>query len=204
MISVQNFSAIFPRADAEGWVSAFDAQLSLYDINTPQREAMFIAQCGHESAGWSKFSENLNYSVNGLLSTFPKYFNPTSAAQYARKPEMIANRVYANRMGNGPEESGDGWKYRGRGPIQLTGSHNYSKFAMDTFDDWQIIVDNPQPVADNREVSLLSALWFWKVNNINSLADKGDVKIVTKKINGGYIGLEERQHLYSDLLNIIQ
>jgi putative chitinase len=175
-----------------------------YDINTPHRVAAFLAQCGHESGGWTVFEENLNYSAQGLNGTFRKYF-PTveSATPYARKPQMIANRVYSNRMGNGDESSGDGWKYRGRGPIQLTGSANYKAFAQEMFDDWQNLYDNPDWVTSDRDFALMSAIWFWNKNKLNVQADAGDIKLMTKKINGGYIGLEDRIKHYNEAIHLL-
>lgn len=175
----------------------------MFGINNKNREAMFLAQCGHESAGWSTFVENLNYSAAGLRKVFGKYF-PTDqiAAQYARRPEKIAARAYGGRMGNGPEDSGDGWKYRGRGLIQLTGKNNYTAFSMDTTGT-MAIVDNPDIVAKDIEMCLKSALWFWKVKDLNRPSDAGDVRTVTLRINGGTRGLEERAALFNRLMNIL-
>jgi putative chitinase len=205
MITGDQFKHLFPRAqDPDGWADAMNNVFPTYDINTPQRVASFLAQCGHESGGWTVFEENLNYSAQGLNSIFKKYF-PTieSATPYARQPEKIANRVYANRMGNGPEESGDGYKYRGRGPIQLTGKANYTKFAQEMFDDWQNVVDNPDWVTADRDFALMSAIWFWNANKLNVQADSGDIKLMTKKINGGYIGLEDRIKHYEEAIHLL-
>lgn len=163
-----------------------------FGINTPLRLAHFLAQCGHESGNWKFKVENLNYSAQALQSVFRKYFpDEATAAQYARKPEMIANRVYANRMANGDEKSGDGWKFRGRGYIQLTGRQNYTSFDKVVDDD---ILSNPDLVAD--KYPLLSAAWFWDSNKLNTLADKGatdaDVTAITKRVNGGTHGLDDR------------
>lgn len=182
------------------WHTELTQQFPQYMIVTYSRIASFLAQTIHESAGYNRLSENLNYSVEGLLKTFPKYFNLSLAKQYARQPERIANRVYANRMGNGPEESGDGWKYRGRGLIQLTGKDNYRNFYTHTlntlnFEDW-----NPSEVATQKELTVQSALWFWKKAQLNDFADKNDIKGMTKRINGGYNGLEERIHLFNNIL----
>lgn len=205
MLTVDQFIEIFPRAkDPEGWIGAMTLHFPDYEINDAPRIAMFIAQCGHESAGWSVFEENLNYSAKGLVGVFGRYFNNAQAAEYARKPEAIANRVYANRMGNGPESSGDGWKYHGRGPIQLTGKNNYTAFAKDSVDDWVDIVDYPEQLAEDKELALLSALWFWRTNHLNAEADKEDVKRATKKINGGYNGLEEREHLFDQIMDMLE
>jgi putative chitinase len=176
--------------------------METFKIHTPLRLAHFLAQCGHESAGFKATEENLNYSSKALLAVFGKYFDDETAEQYHRKPEMIANRVYANRMDNGDEDSGDGWKYRGRGYIQLTGKHNYSKFNESVEDD---VVESPELVKE--KYPLLSAAWFWSSNGLNRLADGGDtdevVTKVTKRVNGGTIGLEDRIkhfHEYYELL----
>ena len=174
-----------------------------YKLDTPTRLAHFLAQTGHESGGFKVFSENLNYGAKGLRGIFGKYF-PTDelAAQYERKPEKIANKVYANRMGNGDEASGDGYKFRGRGAIQLTGKENYKEFDKTVDDD---ILANPDLVAT--KYPLLSAAWFWAKSNLNSVADLGaneeTVTKVTKRVNGGTIGLPDRLkhfHEYHKLL----
>lgn len=163
-----------------------------FGINTPLRLAHFLAQCGHESAGFTATQENLNYGAKGLMSIFKKYF-PTEAEalKYERKPEMIANKVYASRMSNGTEASGDGWRFRGRGYIQLTGRANYTAFGKAIGED---IPATPDLVAT--KYPLLSAAWFWSTNGLNGLADKGasdaDVTAITKRVNGGTIGLADR------------
>jgi putative chitinase len=163
-----------------------------FQINTPLRLAHFLAQCGHESAGFKATSENLNYSAKGLMSIFKKYF-PTEALAnaYQRKPEKIANKVYANRMSNGDEASGDGYKFRGRGYIQLTGKANYTAFGKSIGED---ILSNPDVVAS--KYALLSAAWFFSKNGLHKMADGGagvdTVKAITKRVNGGYIGIEDR------------
>lgn len=205
MITADSFQHLFPKAqDPESWAASMQEVFPTYDINTPQRVAAFLAQCGHESGGWTIFEENLNYSAQGLNSTFRKYF-PTveSAMPYARKPEMIANKVYGGRMGNGPESSGDGYKYRGRGPIQLTGKDNYRAFAKDMFDDWENLFENPDWVTSDRDFALMSAIWFWNKNKLNVQADAGDIKLMTKKINGGYIGLEDRIKHYNECIDLL-
>lgn len=205
MITAEQFHHLFPRAqDPESWASSMNEVFPTYDINTPERVAAFLAQCGHESGGWTVFEENLNYSAQGLHSLFKKYF-PTlqSAEPYARKPEMIANKIYANRMGNGAPESGDGYKYRGRGPIQLTGKSNYMQFAKDMFDDWQNLFDNPDWVTADRDFALMSAIWFWNRSNLNREADAGDIKTMTRKINGGYIGLDDRIKHYKEAIHLL-
>ena len=160
---------------------------------TNNQAAHFFGQCAHESGGFKSFTENLNYSAQGLQGTFKKYFpNASVAAQYARKPEKIANKVYGNRMGNGPESSGDGWRYRGRGPIQLTGKDNYTAFAKDI--GRPDVLTNPDIVCG--ELAFESALWFFRKNGLLAIADKGvtDAVItqITKRVNGGTHGLDDR------------
>ena len=163
-----------------------------FGVNTPLRLAHFLAQCGHESGGFRLTQENLNYSAKGLMGIFKKYF-PTQALAdaYARKPEKIANRVYGARMGNGPEASGEGFKFRGRGYIQLTGKQNYTAFDAAVPDD---ILANPDLVSTKH--ALASAAWFWKKNGLNLIADTGSstevVTKITKRVNGGTIGLADR------------
>lgn len=171
------------------WFLAIQEILPDYEIDTPERVACWLGQTAHESGNYRFLRENLNYSADGLNKIFKKYF-PTvdSAKPYARNPEKIANRVYANRMGNGDERSGDGWKYRGRGLIQLTGKNNYENFAMSI----EETVDETVKFLETYEGAVQSACWFWEANNLNDQADKMDVKLLTKKINGGYIGLEDR------------
>jgi len=162
-----------------------------FNITNPLRLAHFLAQCGHESGGFRAVSENLNYSAKGLVGTFPKYFNATTAAQYERKPEMIASRVYGSRMGNGDEASKEGFKFRGRGYIQLTGKSNYTNFAKFIGED---TVSNPDLVAT--KYPLASAAFFFDSNKLWSICDKGaddaTVTAVTKRVNGGTIGLPDR------------
>ena len=162
-----------------------------FNITNPLRLAHFLAQCGHESGGFKEVSENLNYSAKGLLGTFGKYFNATTAAQYERKPEMIASRVYGSRMGNGDEASKEGFKFRGRGYIQLTGKSNYTNFTKFIVED---CIANPDLVAT--KYPLASAAFFFDSNKLWSICDKGatdaDVTAVTKRVNGGTIGLPDR------------
>jgi putative chitinase len=203
MITAEQFHKLFPRnPEPEVWAEAMANVFPVYEINTPQRIAAFLAQCGHESGGWTTFEENLNYSAQGLRKIFGKYFpNDELAMAYQRQPEKIANRIYCNRMGNGDEASGDGYKYRGRGPIQLTGKANYTAFAKDMFEDWQNVVDNPDWVTYDKDFALMSAIWFWNKNKLNHEADIGDIKTMTKKINGGYIGLEDRIKHYNECIH---
>jgi len=185
------------------WHSALAQLLPDYEINTPQRIAAFVAQCAHESANFTALQENLNYRWQTLRKIFPKYF-PTDelAQQYASKPNKaaaIANRVYANRMGNGPEESGDGYRYRGRGLIQLTGRDNYTWFAASL----QITPEAATEYLETFEGAAQSACWFWETNKLNTWADTGDIVTLTKKINGGTIGLEDRIKHYNHALHVL-
>lgn len=179
------------------------AIMEKFEINTPLRMAHFLGQCAHESWGFTAVRENLNYSAAALHKTFKKYF-PTlqSAEAYARQPEKIANFVYANRIGNGPIESGDGWKYRGRGYIQLTGKANYRDFDRFVDDD---IVTNPDLVAT--KYPLTSAAWFWHTRGLNKLADTGATELeiakVTKKVNGGLNGLQDRIKYFNKYYDLL-
>ena len=164
--------------------------LNNYGVNTTLRLAHFFAQIEHES-NLKPISENLNYSAQGLRKIFSKYFTELEAVKFQRKPELIANRVYANRMGNGNEQSGDGWNYRGRGFIQITGKNNYLRLSKDTRIDY---IKNPELLLNEAD-SMISALWYWNLINGNKLADKDDLKGITKAINGGYNGLEHRSKL---------
>jgi putative chitinase len=176
---------------------------SKFGINTPLRVAHFLAQCGHESGGFRVTQENLNYSAKGLNGIFRKYF-PTeaSAAAYARQPQKIANKVYANRMANGSEASGDGYKFRGRGYIQLTGRDNYTQFGKAIGVD---IPSNPDLVSS--KYALASAAWFWSKNGLNKLADNGAsdtaVTAITKRVNGGTIGLADRIKHFKEYYHLL-
>lgn len=170
-----------------------------YKINTVERISHFLAQVNYESGYMNYIEEKFTYSAKRLLKVFPKYFKTIDEAnEYAYKPEKIANRVYANRMGNGDEQSGDGYRYRGRGLIQLTGKNNYLKFSK-WYNDSKIFVDNPDLLLQP-QFAVLSAFFYWDINNLNSFVDNKNAynicKCITKKINGGYNGLEERFRLY--------
>jgi putative chitinase len=181
------------------WFEAISEILPEYEITTPQRVAAFLAQCAHESGGFVFLKENLNYKAASLRRVFPKYFpDDAIAARYAGKGEMIANRVYANRMGNGPEESGDGFRYCGRGLIQLTGKNNYTFFAGSL----DIPVEEASEYLQTFEGAVQSACFFWEQNKLNQWADAGDILTLTKRINGGTIGLEDRIKHYEHALHI--
>lgn len=174
-----------------------------FGINTPLRLAHFLSQCAHESGNFRLTEENLNYSSKGLLGVFPKYFNATTADLYARKPEKIANIVYASRMGNGDKSTGDGWKFRGRGYIQLTGRNNYVEFSKAINEDMTM---SPDTVA--KKYPMLSAAWFFSKTKLNEIADKGDsidtVTMITKKINGGTIGIEDRIKKFREYYELLK
>jgi len=189
ILSLQQLKQMVKNPHVDHWHEALDQLLDDYDINTPLRVAHFVAQCAHESGNFVFIKENLNYKAASLQKIFSKYF-PTAelAAQYANKPERIANRIYANRMGNGPEASGDGYRYCGRGLIQLTRKDNYTFFAGSL----NIPVEEASDYLATFEGAAQSACWFWEQNNLNRFADANDVKGLTRAINGGYIGLEDR------------
>jgi putative chitinase len=175
-----------------------------FQINTPLRLAHFLAQCGHESGGFRLTKENLNYSAKGLMGIFKKYFPTESLANaYARQPSKIANKVYGNRMGNGPESSGEGAKFCGRGYIQLTGKENYTAFGKSINED---ILSNPDKVAS--DYALLSAAWFFSKNGLHRMADEGatdaTVTKITKRVNGGTIGLADRIKHFKEYYSLLK
>ena len=182
------------------WVDALNETFERFEINTHRKQAAFIGQCGHECGNFKILEENLNYRAATLMKLWPKRFPTQEVANaYEKNPRRIANMVYSGRMGNGPAESGEGWKYRGRGLKQLTGKDNYARCGRDLNID---IVNNPdlllEPIFAAR-----SAGWFWKSNNLASFADSGDLEGMTKKINGGLIGYAERKAKYDKILNAI-
>lgn len=183
------------------WYNALYKILPDYEINTPTRVASFIAQCCHESAQFTATTENLNYSAVSLRKNFSKYFPTIShAEECAGKPEKIANRIYGNRMGNGNVESGDGFRFRGRGLIQLTGRDNYQEFANSI----DVSIDGVIEYMDTFEGCVQSACWFWSTNNLNHLSDKGDLVAITKRINGGTNGLDDRKRYYASACAVFQ
>lgn len=205
MITLQLLQAVCPKTKSavlEKYVDPLNDVCDYYEIvNTNERLAAFLAQIGHESGGFNAVRENLNYGAKGLRTTFGKYF-PTDelAKQYERQPERIANRVYANRMGNGPESSGDGWRYCGRGLIQLTGKDNYTRFAAAL----EISIDECVAYMETPAGACSSAGWFWDNNRLNGYCDRGDFIGLTKRINGGTIGLADRKHHYEAALAALQ
>lgn len=195
---------IIPKVkNPQEWHTSLLEVLPQYDITDVARTAAFMAQCAHESGGFTMLSENLNYSAQGLMGVFKKYFPTLELANaYARQPEKIANRVYGGRMGNGPETSGEGWKFRGRGLIQLTGKDNYRRCSEYLFEDWTLL-EVPDCLTQPY-YALHSACWFWSANKLNTLADQQDIRMMTKRINGGFIGLEDRVKHYNHALEVLQ
>ena len=185
--------------NAEHWYEALCEILPDYDINTVPRVAAFLAQTAHESGGYRAIKENLNYKAESLCRVWPRYFNSSNAAQYAHNQQAIANRAYANRMGNGDEASGDGWKFCGRGLIQLTGKDNYRRYA----ESLEISLDEASEHLTTFEGCVQSAAWFWEANNLNQYADSGDILTMTKRINGGTLGLADRQKHYTHAIHVL-
>lgn len=195
-LSQEKLDKISPKLKLEVLLALFEK----YEINTLNRVCSFLAQCAHESGNFKFTSENLNYSSSALLKVFPKYFkDETIAKEYERKPEKIASRVYANRMGNGDEGSKEGYKFRGRGYIQLTGKNNYLDFAKSIGKS----LDEAVEYCSSDEGALESALYFWKREKLNELCDKDDIKSMTKRINGGFNGLEDRKQKYEYYKSIL-
>ena len=182
----------------EHWTDALNKILPDYDITTPQRVAAFLAQTAHESGSYSALHENLNYTAQSLCKVWPSHFTADIADQYAHNPERIANRAYAGRMGNGDEASGDGWNFCGRGLLQVTGRVNYQAFA----DSLQMNIADVPAFLQTFEGAVQSACWFWENNNLNSYADSGDFVTMTKKINGGTLGLDDRTARYQHALQV--
>ena len=187
--------------DVAGWYTAMCDVLPKFGIDSELRVAGFLAQCAHESNDFTILQENLNYSADGLTKIFPKYFANVNANDYARQPEKIANRVYSSRMGNGDEHSGEGYKFRGRGPIQLTGKDNYTHCSQDVYGDLRL-VETPDLVTTDKAAALSTACWFWKKNGLNEIADRGDIVTMTKRVNGGTIGLDDRKKHYDTAMAV--
>ena len=203
-LTLQQLKELLPKNPyVEHWHRALAQLLPDYDINTPQRIAAFVAQCAHESGGFTALKENLNYKAVTLRKIFPKYFPDDAIANHyaslPNKQEAIANKVYASRMGNGDESSGDGYRYCGRGLIQLTGKNNYQSFA----DSLEMNVEDVPEYLATFEGAAQSACWFWESNNLNQWADKGDILTLTKRINGGTIGLDDRIKHYQHALHVL-
>lgn len=189
------------NSDAAAWADAAMEILPKYEITTANRIAGFFAQCGHESMNFTVLSENLNYRAETLEKLFSKYFSKAgrNAADYAKQPEKIANVIYANRMGNGDTASGEGYAFRGRGIVQLTGKDNYSAFALSIKMTLPDIIEYVQ----TKKGALESACWYWNSRNINAACDSNDIVKMTKLVNGGTIGLEDRKHHYEQALAVL-
>jgi putative chitinase len=200
-ITQQQLSTLIPKNPyVDQWCEALNKILPDYEIDTPGRIAAFIAQTSHESAGYTALHENLNYQAASLMRVWPRYFPDMATAQaYAHQPERIANRAYSNRMGNGDEASGDGWRYCGRGLIQLTGRSNYQSFA----DSIETDLSEIPAFLQTFEGAVQSACWFWEANNLNKWADLGDIERMTKIINGGTLGLADRKKHYEHALHVL-
>lgn len=203
LVSKERFNKVFPNA-ASGMYEAIDKQIAIAGCISKPQQAMFLAQYGHETRGFTRFSESMNYSVDGLIETFHKYFTPAQAQKYGyiknkagvviqkADQESIANIAYANRMGNGNQASGDGWKYRGRGLPHLTGKDNYGKFQK-----WLGKNIQPEELSTNLDLAIKAGVWYWLVNGLASL---DSVQKVTVRVNGGTNGLEDRCKLYRALM----
>lgn len=191
---------IFPYCkDPTGWEQVFNDLLPKHGIDTPQRKACFLAQCGHESSSFNILSENMNYSVDGLLKVFPRHFKDRwEADKVAFQPSKIGNIVYSNRMGNGPDE---GYKFRGRGILQVTGKDNYRECSKYLFNDERLL-ENPDLLVDKNH-ACMSAIWFWNRNHLNTYADAKDFLNLTKRINGGTNGLRDRENYYKKAIEIL-
>lgn len=205
MITLEELSKIIPtNKNKQKWYNIITENLPKYQINTDKRISAFLSQCSHESGEFTVLKENFNYRWQRLRVIYSKYFPTDEIAKlYAAKPnkkEAIANRVYASRMGNGTESSGDGYRYCGRGLIQLTGKENYSKFANAI----NMTLEQVSNYLETPEGALHSACWFWKTHNLNELADVEDLVRITEIINGGHNGLEERINKYHEILQIIK
>lgn len=182
------------------WLKPLEDTFAKYDINTPKRQAAFIGQCAHESNNFKTLEENLNYSPEGLMRVWPSRFpDLQTAMKYAHNPDAIANKVYGGRMGNGPEESGDGAKYHGRGLIQLTGKETYDNCGKAIGVD---LINQPGLLAQP-DYAALSAGWFWNKKGLNALADAGDYETMTKRINGGLLGLDDRKAKIAKALQVL-
>lgn len=198
-ITAEQIHRIFPKIDS-GWVEHF-RHLDFFEINTPLRLSHFFSQIGHESMDCRVLKENLNYSKAALLGIFGRYFNENLAEKYARRPQMIANRLYANRMGNGTELSGDGWNFRGRGLIQITGKNNYKACSKFLFNSDRLL-NNPE-LLEEPKYATLSACWYWDVNNLNRFCDSDNIVSLTRAINGGINGLSDRRSRLSKIRSIL-
>ena len=197
IININQLRAVMPNAPQDAlaqFTEYFNRHAEQFGITTAARTAGFLAQVAVESSELRATSENLNYSASGLLKTFPRYFNAATAQSYARNPQKIANRVYANRMGNGSEASGDGWRFRGRGLIMLTGKDNYQRYADSGYCNGDLM-GHPEWLSAYPG-ALKSAMWYWLKHGLNAIADRCDVTAMTRAVNGGLNGLSDRRKYY--------
>jgi len=191
------------NTEGGSWFDLLNTILPDFEINTLPRVAGFLAQCGHESNNFTILHENLNYSAERLHEVFPRHFPTLAAAEpYNRQPERIANKIYGGRMGNGNESSGDGYKFRGRGILQITGRDNYKACSLYLFGDERLL-DDPSYL-ETKEGAVRSACWFWNTHRLNNLADEGNIKEMTQKINGGSLGLDDRKARYKYTVSVLE
>jgi len=198
LVTTQMLCTITTQELADKWVVALNETCERFAIDSPYRIAGFLSNTAHESAGFKTVIEGLNYSVAGLMRTWPQRFPTVEIAQrYAMQPEKIANRAYADRMGNRDEASGDGWKYRGRGLIQLTGKNNYVAYSLACDNE---ALQKPE-IVEQSKYAAESSGWFWNVNRLNTLADAQDIQGMCRRINGGLNGLDDRQMKYAKIMD---
>lgn len=198
-LTADSLQLMMPRAPRP-WLEVMARELPEWDIDSPYEVASFVAQVAHESSDLTRLEENLNYSAERLMQVWPKRFRDFAIAQqYEHMPEKLANYVYASRMGNGDAASGDGWKYHGRGPIQITGRRNYTEYGLWLGVD---LTERPELLLQP-EFGIKSAIWFWRVNNLDELDDDADVRLETRRINGGETGLAHRQAIMNRCLQIL-
>lgn len=204
MISKEQLNQIMPKASGENlekYCQPLNEAMAKFQINTIKRIAAFIAQLAHESGSLKYSIEGLNYSTSGLVTTWPRIFPTVEIAQkYSHNPQAIANKAYANRMGNGDEASGEGWKYRGRGPIQITGKDNYTECGQGIGAD---LVNHPE-LLEGPVCGAMSAAWFWNNRNLNQFADEDEFVKITKRINGGINGLTDREAFWARAKEVLQ
>lgn len=198
--TAEKLEKIIPNAayGVDTWFNELNEMLPVFEITSVGRVAAFVAQTAHESGGYRALVENLNYAGDKLSGIWPKHFKDVDVSQYHRNPQAIANRAYRSRMGNGDEASGDGWKYRGRGLIQLTGKDNYTRFGEYA----EISAEDAAEYLETPRGAVHSACWFWYANDLNTYADAGDFVGMTKRINGGTIGLDDRIKHYNEACHI--
>jgi putative chitinase len=204
-LTVTRLMQVMPAAGVDrlsAWIEPLEKAAARWEINTRPRIAAFLAQAAHESSELRELEENLNYSAEALVRLWAHHFTPELAAEYARKPEAIANRAYASRLGNGDEASGDGWRYRGRGIFQITGHDNYRDCSKAIAGDQSTLVDNPEFLTDP-EFACMSAGWFWHSRGLSDLAERGGFEEITRKINGGLNGLPDRLKYWNRAIEML-